>query len=114
MRHALFRPTRFMPRSAMRQLATIVAGLTFAGGVAAADSSAAAVLEPVHAFFTSMARFDQAGMRAQVLPAGTATLMREDKPVQLTLGDFVDHVKPGKQRIAMLGRAVMLASWNVA
>jgi len=59
----------------------------------------AAVLAPVHAFFTAMARYDQAGMRAQVLPAGMATLMRDGKPVQLALGDFVDHVKPGKARI---------------
>jgi hypothetical protein len=79
----------------------LLAALALAGGPALADTpaSSAGVLEPVHAFFDAMARFDQAGMRAQVLPSGTATLMREGKPVQLTLGDFVDHVKPGKQKI---------------
>lgn len=58
-----------------------------------------AMLAPVHAFFTAMSRYDQAGMRAQVLPAGMATLMRHGKPVQLALGAFVDQVKPGKARI---------------
>lgn len=58
-----------------------------------------AVLAPIQAFFVAMSRYDQAGMRAQVLPAGMATLMRHGKPVQLALGDFVDHVKPGKARI---------------
>jgi len=58
-----------------------------------------AVLAPVQTFFAAMSRYDQAGMRAQVLPTGMATLMRQGKPVQLTLGDFVDHVKPGKARI---------------
>jgi hypothetical protein len=79
----------------------LLAALVLAGGPALADTPAshAGVLEPVHAFFDAMAHYDQAGMRAQVLPVGTATLMREGKPVQLTLGDFVDHVKPGKQRI---------------
>ena len=59
----------------------------------------AAVLAPVHAFFAAMSRYDQAGMRAQVLPAGMATLMRDGKPVQLALGDFIDRVNPGKARI---------------
>lgn len=59
----------------------------------------AAVLAPVQAFFAAMSRYDQAGMRAQVLPAGMATLMRHGKPDQLALGDFIDHVKPGKARI---------------
>ena len=58
-----------------------------------------AVLAPIQTFFAAMSRYDQAGMRAQVLPTGMATLMRQGKPVQLTLGDFVDHVKPGKARI---------------
>ena len=62
-------------------------------------ASDAVVLAPVHAFFAAMARHDQAGLRAQVLPAGMATLMRDGKPVQLALGDFIDRVNPGKARI---------------
>ena len=87
-------------RGSHQRVAPLLAGLALVCTTAAADTPASpGVLEPVHAFFDAMARYDQAGMRAQVLPAGTATLMREGKPVQLTLGDFVDHVKPGKQRI---------------
>lgn len=73
-----------------------------APAMAAPSPSAAgdgAVLAPVQAFFAAMSRYDQAGMRAQVLPAGMATLMRHGKPEQLALGDFIDHVKPGKARI---------------
>ncbi|MBP1473437.1 nuclear transport factor 2 family protein [Frateuria sp. MAH-13] len=83
------------------QRAALLAALVLTCGAAQADSTAspASVLKPVHAFFDAMARHDQAAMRAQVLPAGTATLMREGKPVQLTLGEFVDHVKPGKEKI---------------
>lgn len=115
MRHALSHSMRPMQRHFVRQLALLLAGLAVAGAAAAADTSTGAVLQPVHAFFASMARFDQAGMRAQVLPAGTATLMRKGKPVQLTLGDFVDHVKPGKEKIEeRLGTPQVLVDDNVA
>lgn len=87
-------------RTGRQRLVPLAAGLALVCVAALADSPASpGVLEPVHAFFDAMARHDQAAMREQVLPAGTATLMREGKPVQLTLGDFVDHVKPGKERI---------------
>ncbi|HEV2622743.1 MAG TPA: nuclear transport factor 2 family protein [Frateuria sp.] len=80
-------------------LAGVVLAIGAAPAMAADKAGDAAVLAPVHAFFDGMARYDQAAMRAQVLPDGTATLMRHGKPVQLTLGAFVDHVKPGKERI---------------
>ncbi|MEI7036485.1 nuclear transport factor 2 family protein [Fulvimonas yonginensis] len=100
MRHALPRFIRTLPASRPQRM--LLAGLALAAaGVAPAIAAApsAAPLAPVHAFFDGMARYDQAAMRAQVLPEGTATLMRHGKPVQLTLGAFVDHVKPGKERI---------------
>lgn len=90
------RCTRFCP--AVLSLALLAAAPVLAGSSpSAADDTA--VLAPVQAFFTAMSRYDQAGMRMQVLPTGMATLMRHGKPVQLALGDFVDHVKPGKARI---------------
>lgn len=95
----------------------LVAALALASGAVIAGTPAASpgVLEPVHAFFSAMARYDQAAMRAQVLPAGTATLMRKGKPVQLTLGDFVDHVKPGKERIEeRLGKAQVMVDGDLA
>lgn len=85
-------------RAFLPLLALTLAGLG-APAIAADAPADAAVLQPVHAFFEGMARYDQATMRAQVLPAGTATLMRHGQPVQHTLADFVDHVKPGKERI---------------
>ena len=90
MRHALLRYT--FPLVGL-------AALACAAPAHADNSPDAAVLAPVHAFFDAMARYDQAAMRAQVLPEGSATLMRKGKPVQLALGAFVEHVKPGKDRI---------------
>ena len=87
---------RFRP--AVLSFALLVTAPVLAAPSAPAASDAV-VLAPVQAFFTAMSRYDQAGMRAQVLPAGMATLMRHGKPEQLALGDFVDHVKPGKARI---------------
>lgn len=85
----------------LRPATLLLAAIATIPALAAPSSAArdAAVLAPVQAFFSAMSRYDQAGMRAQVLPAGMATLMRHGKPVQLALGDFVDHVKPGKARI---------------
>jgi hypothetical protein len=97
--------------------AALLAASALASGAALAGTpaSSAGVLEPVHAFFDAMAHYDQAGMRAQVLPAGTATLMREGKPVQLTLGDFVDHVKPGKERIEeRIGKPQVMVDHDLA
>jgi len=86
---------RFLPAVSFTLLAAAPA---LAAPAPSADGDTA-VLAPVQAFFAAMSRYDQAGMRAQVLPAGMATLMRHGKPEQLALGDFVDHVKPGKARI---------------
>jgi hypothetical protein len=91
-----------LPLAAARRapaLLGLAALLAWTGPAAAATPQEQAVLAPVHAFFAAMSRYDQAAMRAQVLPEGGATLMRHGKPVQLGLGAFVDHVKPGKQRI---------------
>ena len=90
------RRVRFHP--AVLSLALLAAAPALAAPMPSAANDAA-VLAPVRAFFAAMSRYDQAGMRAQVLPAGMATLMRHGKPDQLALGDFVDHVKPGKARI---------------
>jgi hypothetical protein len=55
-----------------------------------------AVLAPVQALFDAMANRDAAGMKAQTLPGGTMVLMRDGKPLQLTLDSFADRVgKPG-------------------
>lgn len=87
---------------ALPRLTLLLAGMFALASTAPARADTtpdAAVLAPVHAFFDAMTRYDAPAMRAQVLPAGSATLMRHGKPVQLTLGAFVDHIKPGKDRI---------------
>ena len=120
MRPTLLRSSRAfatrMLRNGRQRLTPLLGGLALVCVAAVADTPAApGVLEPVHAFFDAMARHDQAAMRAQVLPAGTATLMREGKPVQLTLGDFVDHVKPGKERIEeRIGKTQVLVDHDLA
>lgn len=116
MRHAL--PCFIRTCSLCRRAQPLLAGMLLAIAAApamAADTGDAAVLTPVHAFFDGMARYDQAAMRAQVLPEGTATLMRHGKPVQLTLGAFVDHVKPGKERIEeRIGKPQVLVDHELA
>lgn len=77
--------------------------LVAAAIVAAAPVHAAAgdgeVLAPIHAFFDGMAKYDQAAMRATVQPEGSVALLRKGKVVRRTLGEFIDGIKPGKDRI---------------
>ncbi|MEX1827116.1 nuclear transport factor 2 family protein [Luteibacter sp. CQ10] len=76
----------------------VAAAILTAGPVHAAAKDAD-VLAPVHAFFDGMAAFDQAAMRATVLPEGSVALLRKGKVVRHTLGEFIDGIKPGKDRI---------------
>lgn len=55
-----------------------------------------AVLAPIHAMFDGMSRRDSAAIKAPTLPGGMMVLMRDGKPVQMTLEAFADRVgKPG-------------------
>ena len=57
------------------------------------------MLAPVQAMFEGMANRDAASIKAQTLPGGTMVLMRDGKPIQLTLENFADRVsKPGPSR----------------
>jgi len=76
-----------------------VAAAILTGGPAYAAADDAAVLAPVHAFFDGMAAYDQAAMRATVQPEGSVALLRKGKVVRRTLGEFIDGIKPGKDRI---------------
>lgn len=111
MRHPLLRSFSIMRKHGL----SLAAGIALAAGAAPAMATDAAVLEPVHSFFDAMSRHDQAAMRAQVLPKGTATLMRKGKPMQLTLGEFVDRVKQGKERIEeRIGQPQVLVDHELA
>ena len=66
---------------------------------AAPSAEEQAVLAPVQAMFDGMANRDAAAIKVQTLPGGTMVLMRNGKPVQMTLESFADRVgKPGPTR----------------
>ena len=54
------------------------------------------VLIPLQALLDGLAKRDRAAMTAQLLPGGSATLMRKGKPVQLGFDAFVERLSaPG-------------------
>ena len=66
---------------------------------AAPGAEEQAVITPVQTLFEGMANRDAAAMKATTLPGGTMVLMRNGKPVQMTLESFADRVsKPGPTR----------------
>jgi len=75
------------------------AGLT-TSWLHAATPEEQAVLAPVKAMFDGMAKRDAAAIKEPLLPGGTMVLMRDGKPVQMTLEAFADRVgKPGTTQI---------------
>lgn len=85
----------------VRSFAVIVAA-ALSGPVAPAFATTqeqSAVLAPVRAMFDGMAKYDQDAMRATVQPEGSVALLRKGKVVRMTLGEFIDRIKPGKDRI---------------
>jgi hypothetical protein len=85
-------------------LVLFVAGTTIAGLMApplhAATPEEQAVLAPVKAMFDGMAKRDAAAIKEPLLTGGTMVLMRDGKPVQMTLEAFADRVgKPGTTQI---------------
>ncbi len=86
------------------RLALFLAGATIAGlltsSLHAATSEEQAVLAPVKAMFDGMAKRDATAIKEPLLPGGTMVLMRDGKPVQMTLEAFADRVgKPGTTQI---------------
>jgi hypothetical protein len=86
--------TRFFVTAA----AAALAGLAAAPSIAATKDEAA-VLAPIQAMFDGMAKYDQAAMCATVQPEGSVALLRKGKVVRMTLGEFIDRIKPTKNRI---------------
>ena len=59
-----------------------------------------AVLAPIQAMFNGMSRRDAAAIKAPAVPGTMMVLMRNGKPVQMSVDDFADRVgKPGKAQI---------------
>ena len=82
----------------------IVAGAAFLGilsiSLYAATPEEQAVLAPIQAMFDGMTKRDAAAIKEPTLPGGTMVLMRDGKPVQMTLDAFADRVgKPGTTHI---------------
>lgn len=67
--------------------------------VRAATSEEQVVLAPIQALFDGMAKYDRDAMLAPVQPEGSVALLRDGKVVRMTLGDFANHIKPGKDKI---------------
>ncbi len=93
-----------MKISSRLRLISFLAGATAAGFLAcslhAATPEEQAVLAPVKAMFDGMAKRDAAAIKEPLLPGGTMVLMRDGKPVQMTLEAFADRVgKPGTTQI---------------
>ena len=66
----------------------------------AATHEEQAILAPVKAMFDGMAKRDATAIKEPLLPGGTMVLMRDGKPVQMTLEAFADRVgKPGTTQI---------------
>jgi hypothetical protein len=82
----------------------IVAGAAFLGFLSislyAASPEEQAVLAPIQAMFDGMTKRDATAIKEPTLPGGTMVLMRDGKPVQMTLEAFADRVgKPGTTHI---------------
>jgi len=82
----------------------IVAEAAFLGilsiSLYAATPEEQAVLAPIQAMFDGMTKRDAAAIKEPTLPGGTMVLMRDGKPVQMTLDAFADRVgKPGTTHI---------------
>jgi hypothetical protein len=58
----------------------------------------AAVLQPLQHLLDGIAKRDRVGIRNQLLPGGTATLIRNGKILQLTFDAFVDRIPDGTDR----------------
>ena len=79
-------------------------GTILATGIAtrafAQSAEEQAVLAPIQAMFDGMSKRDAVTIKAPTLPGGTIVLMRDGKPVQMTLEAFAERVsKPSTSRI---------------
>ena len=79
--------------------AAIVSAAFAVSPVRADTSEDKVVLAPIQALFDGMAKYDRDAMLAPVQPEGSVALLRDGKVVRMTLGDFANHIKPGKDKI---------------
>jgi hypothetical protein len=85
-----------MPSHFPRGCLVALCALTLAPAIAA-DVEEKAVLGSFQGFLDGLGQRDKATMMAHVLEGGSATLMREGKPVQMSLETLADKLsQPGK------------------
>ena len=88
------RVSRMLPWLGMGLLACL---LSLPSPAISATADEKAALASFQALLDGLGKRDKAAMMKQVLPSGSVTLMREDKPVQMTLEGLADRLaEPGK------------------
>lgn len=70
----------------------LVGALALATNATATTPEERAVLAPLQAIFDGLAIRDKNLVIQQLLPGGSATLMRDGKPLQLTFAEFADRI----------------------
>ena len=76
-----------------------VAALSFIPKLHAETPEEQAVLAPLQGVFDGIAKHDKSMVRQNLLPGGTATLIRNSQVVQLHFDAFVDRLPSGTQKL---------------
>jgi hypothetical protein len=85
-------------RAVLSAACAIAMLLSLAPTAAAASAEEKAVLAAFQAMLDGLGKRDKAAMLAQLLPGGSATLMRNGKPVQMTFEALTDRLsQPGNE-----------------
>jgi hypothetical protein len=85
-------------RAGLSAACAIAMLLSLAPTATAASAEEKAVLAAFQAMLDGLGKRDKAAMLAQLLPGGSATLMRNGKPVQMTFEALTDRLsQPGNE-----------------
>ena len=85
-------------RAALSAIAAIAMTLSFVPASDAASAEEKAVLASFQAMLDGLGKRDKAAMMEHLLPGGSATLMRNGKPLQMTFDSLTDRLsQPGPE-----------------
>lgn len=85
-------------RAGLPAIAAITMALSLAPASHADSAEEKAVLASFQAMLHGLGKRDKAAMMAQLLPGGSATLMRDGKPLQMTFESLTDRLsQPGPE-----------------
>jgi hypothetical protein len=83
-------------RRALICIYTLATGLSLVAASDASTRDEKVILAPLQALFDGLAKRDRALVMEQLLPGGSATLMRDGKPLRLTFDALADRItQPG-------------------